>query len=543
MMKLRIAPLALVYSLVLTVACGDGSGGYDPDFATGGQGAETSGGGGGLDDSGGGFGTGGATGNGGSLTSGGGSVNGSGATDGSGGADGGGAADGSGGSLDGSGGDAASGGDGAGGSSGGSPAALDDPLFPAPGATGVCPDPSLRFRFDGAPKLGSSGKIQVHDASNGNVVASVDMSVSQISDKVGGATFNLPRPAYVHEHEAIFVLPAAGLGYGKSYYVTLDSGVLSGPDGPVSAITDPQQWRFTTTSAASSSKSNLRVALDGVGQFCSIQGAIDYATTGTKISVGPSSYYGVVYFKSKNSLSISGDDRDTTRIAGVNNNNLNPSTRGRALFGLESVSNFLIEDITIENETPQGGSQAEALAMLSCDKCIVRNTTVRSLQDTLLWSGKIYAEDCLIEGNVDYIWGTGTAYFNRCEIKTVGRSGYNIQARNGDNYGYVFVDSKLTSSSGITGDVLARIDVTEYPKSHVAYIDCEMGSHISPAGWTITGGGSTSSIRFWEYKSKTPQGGLVNTSSRAAGSKQLSDNEAAQMRDVTNVLGGWDPTP
>jgi pectin methylesterase-like acyl-CoA thioesterase len=225
----------------------------------------------------------------------------------------------------------------------------------------------------------------------------------------------------------------------------------------------------------------------------------------------------------------------------VNNNNLNPSTRGRALFGLENVTDFLIQGVTIHNQTPQGGSQAEALALLSCDKCIVRDTTVRSLQDTLLWSGRIYADNCLIEGNVDYIWGSGTAYFNQCEIKTVGRKGYNIQARNGSNYGYVFVDSKLTADAGIVDDVLARIDVTAYPSSHVAYIDCEMGSHISAAGWAITGGGSTTNLRFWEYKSRTPQGGLVNTSGRAAGSKQISDAQAAQMRDPTVVLAGWNP--
>lgn len=535
MIKVRISHLIAMYSLAWTIACGGGDENDDLAGATGGQGADfpasggainSAGGSGGVDSSGGRLGSGGLLGNGASEGSGG-TVNGSG------------------GAIAGSGGnDAGSGGDGMEGGSGGRPGSLDDPLFPAPGATAVCPDPSLRFRFDGVPSLGSSGKIQVHDASNGSVVASIDMGISQVTDTLGGASFNLPRPAYIHDNEAIFVLKSAGLGYGKSYYVTLDNGVLSGPDGPVAAITDPEQWRFTTATAAPSDKSKLRVALDGTGQFCSLQGAIDAASTGTQISVGPSPYYGLVYFKNKNSLSISGDGRDTTIIAGVNNNNLNPSTRGRALFGLENVSEFLIEKVTIENLTAQGGSQAEALAMLSCDKCIVRDATIRSLQDTLLWSGRIYAEDCLIEGNVDYIWGTGTAYFNRCEVKTVGRSGYNVQARNGSgNYGYVFVDSKLSSSGGITGDVLARIDVTAYPSSHVAYIDCEMGSHISAAGWTITGGGSTSELRFWEYKSKTPQGGLVNTSSRAAGSRQLSDAQAAQMRDVSHVLNGWDPTP
>ena len=158
--------------------------------------------------------------------------------------------------------------------------------------------------------------------------------------------------------------------------------------------------------------------------------------------------------------------------------------------------------MTIHNLTPQGGSQAEALRLQNCDRCVVRDADVLSLQDTLLWSGKLYAQNCYIAGNVDFIWGNGVAYFDNCEIKTVGRNGYNVQARNAVGaYGYVFVDSRITSDAGITGSTLARIDADAYPGSHVAYINCTLGSHISSAGWTITGGSPTASLRFWEYQS------------------------------------------
>lgn len=417
------------------------------------------------------------------------------------------------------------------------------PYFPAPSSTNQCPDPTIRLRFDGPPKLGSSGSVKVFDAENpGSPVAQVNMAASQVTDMIGGSTFTLPRPAFVYKNEAIFVLPAKGLTRGRTYFVTIDSGVVRGPNDQPVVVSDPEAWRFSVAPSAPSNKSTLRVSVDGQGQFCTLQGAIDAAENGSTLELGEGAFYGVTYFKGKNNLTISGAGRDKTRIAGVNNNNLNPSTRGRSLFGTEQISGLLIEDVTIENETPQGGSQAEALTLLSCDKCIVRWSTIISRQDTLLWSGRIYAEDSRIEGNVDYIWGTGTAYFYRVEIKTIGRAGYNVQARNpSGSFGYVFVDSKLTADPGITGDVLARIDVSAYPASHVAYINCEMGSHISPAGFTITGGGSTANLRFWEYQSRTPGGALVSTSQRAAGSKQLTANEAAQMRDVTYVLGGWDP--
>lgn len=425
---------------------------------------------------------------------------------------------------------------------GGNPGSIG-PYFPAQGSTNQCPDPSIRLRFDGRPTLGTSGSVKVFDTTNPSTpVAQVNMASSTITDRIGGATFNLPRPAFVHGNEAIFVLPSVGLSHGRSYFVTIDSGVVRGPDNQSVIVSDPNEWRFSVSAAPPNDKSTLRIAVDGTGQYCTIQGAIDAAQNGSTLRIEPGAYYGVVYFKGKNDLTFSGANRETTRIAGVNNNNLNPSTRGRALFGTESVSGLVFENLTIENETPQGGSQAEALTLLSCDKCIVRDSTIRSRQDTLLWSGRIYAEDSRIEGNVDYIWGTGAAYFYRVEVKTIGRQGYNIQARNPANgYGYVFVDSKLTADAGISGDVLARIDVSQYPASHVAYINCEMGPHISAAGWTITGGGNTSSLRFWEYQSRNPAGNLINTQGRVAGSRQLNANEATQMRDPTVVLNGWDP--
>jgi pectin methylesterase-like acyl-CoA thioesterase len=179
--------------------------------------------------------------------------------------------------------------------------------------------------------------------------------------------------------------------------------------------------------------------------------------------------------------------------------------------------------------------------MQRCEQCVVRDADILSLQDTLLWSGHIYARNCLIAGNVDFVWGTGTAYFDRCEIKTLGRAGYIVQSRNdASNYGYVFVDSKLTSDPGVTGNVLARIDSSVYPASHVAFVNCQMDKHISAAGWAVTGGG-TGQIRFWEYQSTDLAGQALDVSRRLAGSKQITASQAATMRDAKAVLGGWQP--
>ena len=82
----------------------------------------------------------------------------------------------------------------------------------------------------------------------------------------------------------------------------------------------------------------------------------------------------------------------------------------------------------------------------------MRNATIKGTQDTLLMSGQIYIADSIIEGNVDFVWGNGAVYFDHCEIKVVGRKGYNVQARNAIGaMGYVFVGCNLTADPGSPG--------------------------------------------------------------------------------------------
>jgi hypothetical protein len=83
-----------------------------------------------------------------------------------------------------------------------------------------------------------------------------------------------------------------------------------------------------------------------------------------------------------------------------------------------------------------------------------------------------------------------------------------------------------------------------------------MGPHIDPVGWLIDGyqrpssdagvpdGGPTynlSMLRFSEYKSVDMSGAPIDVSQRIPESKQLSDSEAAQLRDATYVFSGWNP--
>jgi len=418
-------------------------------------------------------------------------------------------------------------------------------LFPPPGGQDLCPDPPLRITFASPPTLGSTGKIQVFSAS-GTAVATVDLSASAITDTIGGSAFVIERPVFVDGNDAVIYLKQKALSYGQTYYVNVDAGAIKPPSGTL-AITDATTWKFTTTAAKPASLSALMVALDGSSQFCSVQGAFDALpasnTAASTITVAKGQYHEIVYVSGKSNITLHGQDRKTTVILGTNNNTQqgsSASTSNRALMGFRNTNGLTIENLTIHNLTPQGGSQAEALAIQGCDKCKVLDADILSLQDTLLWSGRIYAKNLYVAGNVDFVWGTGAVYFDGCEIKTIGRAGYVVQSRNSaSTYGYVFVDSKITADSGVTGIMLARIDASAYPASHVAYINCQMGSHIAPAGWTVTGG-TSSSLRFWEYQSVDASGAALDTSKRTGG-VQISATQAASMRDPSVVLAGWQP--
>jgi hypothetical protein len=170
-----------------------------------------------------------------------------------------------------------------------------------------------------------------------------------------------------------------------------------------------------------------------------------------------------------------------------------------------------------------------------------------SFQDTLRLDGRVYVRECYIEGDVDFIWGGGAVYFDRCDIFAV-HDGYLVQSRNrADKPGYVFVGCKITIAPDVKRFVFARIDPKVYPASHVAYIDCVVGGPLTSAGWIFDGPGKDSpkdDIRFEEFHSTDLTGQPLDVSQRVAGSRQLTAAEAAQERDLAHVLGGtdhWNP--
>nr|BFE72887.1 hypothetical protein GCM10020092_061880 [Actinoplanes digitatis] len=200
------------------------------------------------------------------------------------------------------------------------------------------------------------------------------------------------------------------------------------------------------------------------------------------------------------------------------------------------------------NEAASGASQALAL-YVKADRQRFRNVRVIGDQDTLLTHGSVraYFYKSYIEGDVDFIYGSGTAVFDNCEIYSSTRN----QSNNGyvtasatpgsRTYGILIVNSRLTGDAGAGTVYLGRPwhpggDTTANPQ--VLIRNTSLGAHIRTAQpWTDMSGFSWKDARLSEYRN-TGAGATVN-----ANRPQLSDAAAANYSPQRYLAGsdGWNP--
>lgn len=427
-------------------------------------------------------------------------------------------------------------------------------------ASNVDVDAPLYIDFNQTPAVGSTGRLRVY-REDGTLVDTIDMSVATQSRLNGTVSFNY-RPVIVSGNTAAVYLHQK-LAYNQSYYVTMEPGVVKDANGaPFVGFATPFVWNFSTkTSAPAAGAATLTVAADGSGDFATVQGAVDFVPANNAkrvvVFVRKGTYTEIVYVNSnKPFITVRGEDRNESVIQYANSNAFNPtSTTHRTMFGVDA-SDFTLENITLRNTTPQGGSQAEAFRG-NGNRIVLNRVSLYSFQDTLLLQGQSnqggFVTDSYIEGDVDFVWGSGAVFFKNTELKMMLRqnnsAGVYAQFRNqqGRN-GYVFVNCRFTrSNTGVTNTQLHRIDPDDFPYSQMVLIDTLMDAHIRPDPWQFDNptnavtAANYPNIRMWEYNSRDLNGNPVNVSQRHAISRQLTAAEAAQWSDPTFVLGGWTP--
>ena len=316
------------------------------------------------------------------------------------------------------------------------------------------------------------------------------------------------------------------------------------------------------------------VALDGSGDYVKIQDAINSVPSNSPVRT-------VIFIKNglyntekilipadKKNITFVGEDREKTIISyhiynckegGLDNKcpaedvskwsgDVIKTSATLTVYG----DGFHAENLTLQNTAGAVG-QALAITVYS-DKNVFVNCNFMGYQDTmyLITEGKrSYFYNCLVKGRTDYIYGSGIAYFDTCEIRSYGGGWITAPSTPQDQkFGYVFSRCRLTF---ITGSPRPKDDTTKialgrpwhnYPK--VAWIGCDMCKEINPLGWPTTWhmeyAATSTDLHLYEYKN-TGLGANMNNRISWKGLRAMTDMEAKDYT-IQNVLGGndkWNP--
>lgn len=236
----------------------------------------------------------------------------------------------------------------------------------------------------------------------------------------------------------------------------------------------------------------------------------------------------------------------------------------RSYSCLIDTHDFTARNLTFENSSGRGIDVGQALALyVDGDRISFEDCRFLGGQDTLFTAplppkemepngfigpkqfapranGRHYYKNCYIEGDIDFIFGGATAYFEDCELfsKYVGRpvNSYVTAASTpeGQPYGYVMKNCRFTSQCPPRSAYLGR-PWREYAKT--VLINCFMDEHICEEGWDDWGKELAHETAFYaEYGSHGPGGDM---SRRPDWIKILTEDELEHYTKSA-VLSGTD---
>ena len=478
---------------------------------------------------------------------------------------------------------------------------------PAAAATAVHIDARLTLTFDAAPAVAAAGTVQILRKSDDALIDTIHLG--RETDAIGFPgqdrvrIVNVDRLITVSGSTVTIVPHHAKLAYNTAYYVNIASGVFTGValgGTPFTGIGKAGNWSFTTGASPSTSATSLVVDDDGTADFRTVQGAIDHLTknvakaTAVTINVRNGNYPELLFIRGKNNLSIVGESKNGVIIQYRNYEGLNTGsgqgqvagsttpTGGRPVVLAESVDLLTLSNLTLRNTMLRSttvSSQAEAIYFNNdAGRFVAKSVNVLSEQDTVELRGYAWFFGSLVAGNVDFIWGSNrVALFENSEIRSLGDTaipssgGFIVQARtvSAADKGFVFLNSKLTHGPGPgprAGDVptgggaatyLARSPGSTSSFDNVAFINCQMDTHIIPRGWAYNTAGqpvsnpatATAASGWREHGTTNLSGAALNLSARVGG-HLLTDSEVASgfatRAKIFAAFGGgagWNPTP
>jgi pectin methylesterase-like acyl-CoA thioesterase len=447
-------------------------------------------------------------------------------------------------------------------------------MLPANNASDVPVDTLLRIAFDGPPVLGTSGTINIYRASDDALVDTINLSdsfaiydgtssirklttnlTSSKLNIIGGVQTGIDQvrvvnyiPMIIGSNTATIYPHNTRLAYGTQYYVTIDSGVLTGViHGMPFEGVGANAWTFTTKAAV---PADYVVAADNSADFATVQGAIDAVPAGNRapvtIRISPGVYQEMLFIRNKNNLTLQGTDSVATVIQYENCDGFNPGTGatqavsspgpngrlpdgnldagGRALLLVNGADLLRLDSITLKNTHAQnattlqdGTSLSGALTYVNYNSAITQAETIYfntsftssspagrliakhsnfvSYQDTIQVKGWSWFYDCFVTGDVDFIWGNANAaLFERCEIKSRFRTGSPasvVQSRAYLGYGSTMTPSSYDQS--YPGFVFLNCALTKEDGAFTAYLA------RSPGAATVSSSGTPPVYYYLQY--------------------------------------------
>jgi pectinesterase len=301
--------------------------------------------------------------------------------------------------------------------------------------------------------------------------------------------------------------------------------------------------------AISGFSANYKVAADGTASYTTIQSAINAAisaggTARKYISVKAGSYKEIVCIPSSAPpITLYGLDSSAgNTVIYYGNSNLTPKSSGTATSKCASnasattvgttdsasftvmSADFRARNLTFKNSYTEGtysGSNQSAVALaVRGDKAIFENVQVIGNQDTLYIGSTSYStinraffKSSFIQGDMDFIFGHGTAAFSGCTIQyTASRLGSSTAAyifapstQSSNSYGFLVINSTLNYTGGSPSNViyLGRNWAQSGAKAQLVIRETAISAHVrKTAPWGPGTNGtaySTSTARFWEY--------------------------------------------
>jgi len=313
----------------------------------------------------------------------------------------------------------------------------------------------------------------------------------------------------------------------------------------------------------------ITVSKDNSSDFASIQAAIDSVPEGKAetIYIKKGTYKERVEI-TKDNITLMGEDRDEVIITeGYYANMIMPDGTKRGTFRSYTfyvfADNFKATNITFENSAGFGYEVGQAIAVYAeGDHIHFKNCKLLGHQDTL-FTGPLplkekqpggflgptqfaprrhvrqFYEDCYIEGEIDFIFGSATAYFLNCRLYALNRevedefkAFYTAPSTYEDQeFGYVFENCNFTGNCPVSSVALGR-PWRNYAKT--VLLRCEISDQVVPEGFNDWRKADSHSTTFFaEYKCFGPG---YQPNKRAAYVHQLDDTQAARYTK-DNILG------